>query len=133
MVEILGALLAVLYLVFVTHRRRIAWVFSVASSLLYVPVFWSSRLYADAALQVYFVVMALYARWSWSGRPGEVSVVRWTTPRHLRIIMVWLIATGLVGGALRHTPAGVFAFPDAFLSIGSVIATVLTARRVIEN
>jgi len=133
MVELLGALLAVLYLVFVTYRWRVAWVVCIASSLLYVPVFWSSQLYADAALQVYFVGMALYAWWSWSGRPEEVSVVRWTAPRHMGIIVVWLIATFVVGVALRHTPAGIYAFPDAFISIGSVIATVLTARRVIEN
>ena len=39
----------------------LGWPLAIVSSLLYVGLFWNSRLYGDASLQVFFAVVALFA------------------------------------------------------------------------
>ena len=132
-IEILGVATALAYLVLVTKRRWIAWPFYIASSCFYVPVFWAANLYADAALQLYFVAMGVYGWIAWRGEAEAVAVVSTPIQRNLSIAAVIVGASAVVGYALSYTRAGWFGYSDAFISIGSVVATYLTARKVLEG
>lgn len=131
--ELLGFATALAYLILVTKRRWIAWLFYIASSCLYAPVFWAANLYADAVLQLYFVVMGVYGWLAWKAEADEVTVV--SMPARENLVMVLGIAgvSACVGYVLSFTRAGWFGYSDAFISIGSVTATYLTARKVLES
>ena len=43
----------------------LGWPLAIASSLLYFLLFWNSRLYGDASLQVFFAVVAGWGWWQW--------------------------------------------------------------------
>lgn len=133
--ETLGTITAVLYLCLIAHRRRIAWVFYIISSLAFIPVFYSTQLYADAALQIFFVCIGLCAWRSWSTTQGrDVEVLSWPTPRLTGIALGITVASCALGYALLSwTNAGWFAYPDAFILVASVVATFLTVWRVVEN
>jgi len=133
MLEIIAAATAVLYLLLITRRSWVAWPVYIISSLLYLPVFWAAKLYGDAALQIYFVSAGFYAWWRWGRTEGPTRVERWSLRAHYWIVACWVFASILLGYLLSSTPVGTLGYVDAFVTVGSVIATVLTARGVLEN
>ncbi len=134
LLEIAGITAAMLYLFLVSQRTWMAWPAYILSSCLYAPIFWRAQLYADAALQLFFVGIGVVGWRAWSKFQGPVSIVSLPRQKHLYTIVGILCATVILGTALCiWTPAGYYAFPDAFLLIGSVGATILTVRRVAEN
>lgn len=134
LLEIFGVTAAMLYLLLVAQRSWTAWPAYILSACLYAPIFWRSRLYADAALQVFFVGMGVAGWLAWSKFEGPVSVVSLPPRKHSLLVAIIACLTLVLGTVLFiWTPSGYYAFPDAFLLIGSIGATVLTVRRVTEN
>lgn len=134
LIEYAGALLAIAYLVLVTRRRWLAWPSYIASSLCYIPVFWSSRLYSNASLQVLFVAMGIWGWLSWRHQGAEVALVRWPLKRHGMLVALLTAGVCGIGSFVQHlSGVGYLAFADAFISVSSIVATVLTVLRVVEN
>ena len=132
-IEYCGASLAIAYLLLVTQRRWWAWPAYIASSLLYIPVFWENSLYLEALLQLFFVIMGAYSWQVWRKLGEVVEPIEWPSRHHWRILTGWGVLTLLCGTMMALTPAGPFAYADAFVTIGSVIATYVTFKRVVEN
>ncbi|MEO7338669.1 MAG: nicotinamide riboside transporter PnuC [Caldimonas sp.] len=115
----------------------LGWPLAIVSSMLYFGLFWNSRLYGDASLQIFFATVALWGWWQWlrgtqsDGRPLEVrhlgSRGRWTA---LAILSVAWPATGLF--LRRYTDTDV-PWWDAFPTAASVVGQWLLGRKYIEN
>jgi nicotinamide mononucleotide transporter len=134
LLEIAGVTAAMLYLLLVSQRTWMAWPAYILSSCFYAPIFWRSQLYADAALQLFFVGMGVVGWRAWNKFEGPVRVVSLSRHQHAKTAACIAGATAVVGiGLFMWTSAGFFAFPDAFLLVGSIGATILTVRRVVEN
>ena len=43
----------------------LGWPLAIVSSLLYFALFWDSRLYGDASLQIFFALVAVWGWWQW--------------------------------------------------------------------
>jgi nicotinamide mononucleotide transporter len=134
-IEILAAVLAVLYLVLAIRQRLSCWAAAFISSCLYVWVLFGARLYMESVLNAFYAAMAVYGFWQWQrGRGGAaLAVCRWPIVPHL------LGALGIVGLSLiswyflrRYTPAA-WPFVDSLVTWSSVFATFLVARKVYEN
>ena len=70
--EIVAFLLAVAMVVFNIRVNPIAWPLAMASSLLYFALFWNSRLYGEANLQLLFIAVAGWGWWQWlAGRAPD--------------------------------------------------------------
>ena len=113
-----------------------AWPLAILSSLLYFGLFWRSLLYGDAALQIFFAVVALWGWWQWlygtdHGRPLSV---RRLTPhgRWMAVVAVGVTwpATGLF---LRHWTDTDVPWWDAFPTAASVVGQFLLGRKYLEN
>ena len=113
------------------------WPLAIASSLLYVLVFWRSKLYADAALQVFFAVVAL---WGWAqwlrGRRADgeaLAVARLPLRGTLLALAAWLLLWPAIAVfLLRFTDSDV-PWGDAFPTAGSLVGQFLLGRKFIEN
>ena len=52
------------------------WPLAIVSSLMYFALFWRSKLYGDAALQIFFVVVAFWGWFQWlRGRRADGSAL----------------------------------------------------------
>ncbi len=113
------------------------WPLAAISSALYCTLFWRSKLYGDAALQVFFALVAL---WGWSqwlrGRRNDGGAL--TVSRLSRRGLL----TSLAAGALLWPATGWFLktwtdtdvpWWDAFPTAISVIGQILLGRKVLEN
>jgi nicotinamide mononucleotide transporter len=116
-----------------------AWPFTIAASALYAWLFYVSKLYGEAALQIVFIVVAFYGWWQWVFAREDLLGAKPLRPQYLRrslwlwLAIAWLTAWLAIGAFLQHFTDTDVAWWDAFPTAGSLIATTLLARKTIEN
>ena len=118
--------------------RRNLWAFPVGLIAVTVQgvLFFRTRFYADATLQVFFFVSLVWGWWHWvkdRGAAPELPVTR-MSPRALSLTLLGtLLATVLWAFALVEWTDAVMPLRDAFIASFSVAAQVLQARKNLEN
>jgi nicotinamide mononucleotide transporter len=113
------------------------WPLAIAASLLYFLLFWKSRLYGDASLQLFFAAVAGWGWWQWlrgtdeSGRALEVRTLgtRGRVVALLALAFAWP-ATGLFLARFTDTDVPWW---DAFPTAASVLGQWLLGRKYVEN
>lgn len=114
-----------------------AWPLAIAASLMYALLFAASRLYGEASLQLFFVVVSLYGWWQWlrgTGGDGRPLVVHWLSPRQrFAALAATLAAWPLLGLLLAHATDSDVPYFDALPTAASVVAQLLLARKAVEN
>jgi len=134
--ELIATLLGVANILLLVRRSIWNYPFGLVMVALYARIFFDTRLYSDAGLQVFFFVIQLYGWWAWwrAGGGGKaIAVERLTMPARFAWIGM-IILTSIAWGTIMHayTDAS-FPWIDAFVAIASIAAQVLLARRCIEN
>jgi nicotinamide mononucleotide transporter len=113
------------------------WPLAIVSSLLYCALFWRSKLYGDATLQIFFAVVALWGWFQWlRGRRGDGSALRVAqlTQRGLGTMVLTCIALWpLTGWFLKTYTDTDVPWWDAFPTAVSVVGQFLLGRKFIEN
>jgi len=113
------------------------WPLAIVSSLMYFAIFWRSKLYGDASLQIFFAVIALWGwtQWLRGVRPdGSALQVSRLSGRGIAwaagcAAALWP-ATGWFLATWTDTDVPWW---DAFPTAVSVIGQVLLGRKFIEN
>jgi len=135
--ELLAFALALAMVLFNIRVNPIGWPLAIASSLLYFLLFWRSRLYGDASLQLFFVAVAGWGWWQWlrgTGAAGHALAVRRLGARG-RIVALLALAMAWPAVALflaRFTDTDV-PWWDAFPTAASVLGQWLLGRKYVEN
>ena len=133
-VEWTAVVTAVLYLVLATRESIWCWPNAIVSSLLFAWVFFNVKLYLDGILNLYYVAMGAYGWIVW--RPGAAKPLRirkLSLKTHLILLVGGSALAVLVGWLFDQYTETDFAYPDAFTTVFAFIATVLVARKVLEN
>ncbi len=135
--EIVAFVLGVAMVLFNLRVNPLGWPMAIASSLLYALLFANSRLYGEASLQIFFVVVALWGWWQWlagAGHDGTALRVGWMT-RHQRVVAAasTVAAWPLLGLMLARTTDSDVPFLDALPTVASVTGQILLGRKYIEN
>lgn len=113
------------------------WPLAIASSLLYAMLFADSKLYGEASLQIFFVVIAAWGWWQWlrgTDSTGQRLQVGSMTPRGRMLAAAGTLAAWPLLGMLlaRGTDSDV-PFLDALPTVASVTGQILLGRKRIEN
>jgi nicotinamide mononucleotide transporter len=134
-VEWIAAALGLATVALVVTRSMWNYPFAIAMVSLYFFVFWDARLYSDALLQVFFLVINLYGWANWlrsKHQAGEVLVGAMAPAERalwLGVTAVASLAWGWVMMTYTDAAAPVW---DALIAGGSVAAQILQARRRVE-
>lgn len=135
--ELVAFVLAIAMVVFNMRVNPLGWPLAIVSSALYFFLFWNSRLYGDASLQVFFIVIAFWGWWQWlrgTTDDGNALRVRELGPRQrwqlLAALAVAWPATGLFLKTWTDTDVPWW---DAFPTAASVIGQWLLGRKYVEN
>lgn len=118
--------------------RRSLWAFPVGLAAVSVQgvLFYRTRIYADALLQVFFFVTLAWGWWHWvkgRGNAAELPVTRLGARGRLTIGLLAAAATVGWALALQRWTDAVIPWRDAFIAAFSVAAQVLQARKQIET
>jgi nicotinamide mononucleotide transporter len=111
------------------------WWTGIVGTALFGALFAQNRLYADVALQVFFVITGLLGWYKWlRGRDGEaLPVTHAGMPSMLWILPLGLGATAAYGAMLHHFTNAYAPFPDSAVLVFSIIGQILMMQRRVEN
>jgi nicotinamide mononucleotide transporter len=135
--EMLAFVLSLAMVVCNIRVNLMAWPLAAAASLLYCLLFWDSRLYGEASLQIFFALVACWGLWQWlrgHGDDGQALRVRAFSRRgRVVLLLAVLAAWPLLGAWLgRYTDTDV-PWWDALPTAGSVAGQWLLGRKYVEN
>ena len=135
--ELLAVVLSLAMVVCNVRVNVTAWPLAIAASLLYFVLFWHSRLYGEAGLQLFFVAVASWGWWQWlrgHSADGAALRVRWLSHRaRWRLLGAVALAWPLLGGVLRHATDSDVPWWDALPTAASLAGQWLLGRKYVEN
>jgi nicotinamide mononucleotide transporter len=133
--EALAAVLGVGYLVLVIGQHRSCWLVGLASTALYLYVFFRARLYMQAALQAYYVGVSVYGWRAWRATAGGATlpVSRASWQLQLAGLGAVCLASAASSSWLARETASRAPLLDSLTTWASVFATWLVARKKIDN
>lgn len=118
--------------------RRSIWnyPFGMAMVALYLVIFWDTRLYGEAVLQLFFFVVQGWGWWLWAQAGGlaQMVSVSWMGWRARAAALALVAASALgIGWAMATFTDAALPYADATIAGASVVAQVLLALRRVEN
>ncbi len=135
-IEIIAAILGIIGVWLTTKQIIWCWPVGLINVILSIIVFFSSKLYADVTLQIFYLVMTIYGwyNWIWGGASKNNLPVR-----NIRIVeFVIMLITGVLGFVIvgwlfsKYTDAAL-PYIDSFVAVWGVIATYAMAKKITEN
>ena len=112
LLEYFGVLTGLLYLFLEIRQHRAMWVVGFLTSLVYVFVFFFSKIYADMGLNIYYVAISIYGFWQWTRSKGRQEQT---------------------AEDIETAPQEVILYRDAFTTAVGIVATWMLARRIVEH
>jgi nicotinamide mononucleotide transporter len=142
--EIIGLVTGLVYLYFSIRQNIWLWPVGIVASGYAAFVFFETQLYADMSLNIYYILVSIYGWFHWllrndnvSHKSIKISVLQfrdWIVYLALVVILTVIIAELLihVPGKIGLKPSSV-PWWDAFLTAGSIVATWMLARKILEQ
>jgi nicotinamide mononucleotide transporter len=113
-----------------TTGKRITWPWWALSSALYMVFFYQVDLFASAALQIVFIIAAI---WGWRDWAPTGAAPSYLNNRHRLLLGVaTLIAVSALSPLLARAGAAA-TWSDAFLLVGSLVAQILMVYEKVES
>lgn len=134
--EAAAVLLGIAYLLLAMRESLWCWYAAFASTSIFLVLFWQVSLLMESALQVYYLLMAVYGWWKWQqGETGSdaLAISSWPMAYHLRALAAVLAISLTSGLLLRHHSDAALPFLDSFTTWGSILTTWMVARKILEN
>lgn len=136
LLEAAAVVLAVGYLLLVIRQNIWCWLCAVISTACYVYIFIDAKLYMESALNLFYLVVALYGWRVWlTGGQGnsELPVSKWPLNRHAAAMAAVLVLAAGTGFTLERYSDAVYPYLDSLTTFAAIWATFLVARKVLEN
>ncbi|CAA0105300.1 nicotinamide riboside transporter PnuC [Zhongshania aliphaticivorans] len=134
--ELSAVVLALAYLILAMKENSLCWYAAFISTAIYVFLFWDVSLLMESALQIFYLVMAVYGWWQWRKQgdtQSELRIHRWTLRTHIIVAVVVGLLTLSFGYVLDTSTHAELPYLDSFTTWGAVVTTYMVTRKVLEN
>jgi nicotinamide mononucleotide transporter len=145
-IEWLIFVLALIYVIFAAVENIWCWIFGIVSSALSVYLCYSGHLFLESGLQVFYVFIGIYGWYEWLYGANQPSLNNKLRPAktELHIASFSFLKTGylILIGCIIWIPFGyiahrystqVYPYLDAFITAFSIVATWMTAKKILQN
>lgn len=141
-VELIGTMFGLISVYFATRANILTWSTGIVNEVFLFILFFQVQLYADMLLQVYFFVVTLYGWYQWNTKTSGNRISE--TNFRNKIFLAVTILIGTMLSCYFFTNIHLFfptyfkikaAYPltDSFVMVTSIVATILLAKKRIEN
>jgi nicotinamide mononucleotide transporter len=130
-VEWAAVIFNVAYVVLAWYQKRICWVMGGIGSLLSIYYFQHEdvRLYAEAGLYAFYVIVAIYGYFAWN-RKNDKPIHENTGSWHFQLMLYGVLLSGILS-YLSHTYTDAAKpFADSLSTVFGVMATFMTIRKI---
>ncbi len=134
--EASAVLLAIAYLVLAVRENILCWYCALLSTAIFTFLFWDVSLLMESALNVYYMIMAVYGwyQWKYGGSNNSGVLINSLNVRqHAQIIAVILSFSAVSGYLLAQYTGAAWPYIDSFTTWASVATTVMVAKKILEN
>ena len=133
MIEYLAVLFSLAYVVLAARQNIWCWLFAVISVTLYIYICFTSKLFAETGLQVFYLCMAFYGYYNWNKPESKSNIIQWNLYKHFLIILLGGFFTFLMGFYLTIYSSAKMPIIDSFTTVFSIIATYMITKKILEN
>lgn len=139
--EIIGSLLGVVYVYLEWHERQAMWLFGLLMPIAYLIVFFKGGLYANASIQLYYIIASFYGILVWRGiikdrhNPEATTSIKSLTPvQWLWLVIVIVALAGVMTLLLSHIPGeSNHPFLDGFTSSLNMVGMWMLAKKYYQQ
>ncbi|UIR55340.1 nicotinamide riboside transporter PnuC [Sphingobacterium sp. SRCM116780] len=133
--EWIGTLTGFMCVYLAAKQNILNWPISIISVLAYAFLFFESKLYGDAVLQLYFLFTAVYGWYYWirKTKRDEKPIVAFSNRQMLYTVLIIFVLAGLLGIFLDHITDSDVPYADGFCTSVSFVAQFLMTRKVLQN
>lgn len=137
--ELVAVVLAIAYLWLALRENSLCWYCALASTAIYTGLFWDVSLLMESALNVYYMVMAVYGWFQWRRVSSEAKakhnaeIHSWPRSYHCLAWGLIILCSVISGAILASNTSAVLPYLDSLTTWGSVVTTWMVARKVLEN
>ena len=136
--EMVAVLLSVTYLLLAIKQSLWCWVAAFISTLIYTVLFFDASLLMDSALNLFYLVMAIYGWYLWKYGKGinkneELEITTYGLAKNLKIIGTLIIVSLILGYIMANYTRADFAYLDTFTTVFAVFTTYTLTKKVLEN
>lgn len=133
--ELISFALAVAMVLMNIRQNHWGWLLGIVSSATYAIVFFNARLYGDASLQLVFIASGIWGWSQWLRGAGDsrLAVSRLSLSGWTWSVAGWGIGYVLLALFLHAYTNTDVPNADGFLTAGSLLGTLLLARKKVEN
>lgn len=136
--EMVAVFLSVTYLLLAIKQNLWCWVAAFISTLIYTILFFDASLLMDSALNMFYLVMAIYGWYSWKYGNGinkneELEITTYGLNKNLKIIGALIIVSLILGYIMANYTSADFAYLDTFTTVFAVFTTYTLTKKVLEN
>lgn len=112
------------------------WPTGIVSVILYGIVFYQSRFYSNAGLQIVYLVLSIHGWYEWlhgGANYGELHVRKTTARQWIGCIAAGIVLTVAIFWILRWANHATFPFWDAFTTAFSLVGQWMMNEKLLEN
>ena len=134
--ETVAVALAIAYLILAMRQNSFCWYCAFFSTAIYVYIFGDVSLYMESALNIYYMLMAVYGWYQWrrGGVYGTgIAICRWPIKQHCLELLLIVIATLLSGSILAANTDAKCPYLDSFTTWANIMTPLIVARTVLAN
>lgn len=137
-IEIIGAVVGLLYLYYEYRANILMWPTGIIMSLFYTIVYIQATFYAFAGINIYYIIVGIYGWIQWyksKGKNENIANDITHTPTRLYLPIIIAIAAVFIIFVFildRYTDSQVV-YADSFVTALSIVAMVMLARKYVEQ
>jgi len=135
-IEIVAVVFGLIYIVLAAKENIWCWPAGFIGTGTSIYLFWDGSLYMESALNVYYLLMAIFGWWQWqygSKEKSTLSIRSLTVKEHLMILALIAGLTLVSGYLLSNNTDAALPYLDSFTTWSAVITTWMVARKILEN
>ncbi len=132
--EWVAVIASLAYVILASYENIWCWFFGIIGVIASLIVYWQSKFYLDAGLQVYYLFMSFFGWYMWGKNKAELpmAISRRKLNWHLIVILLG-IAAAYPLGKISNYFGGTLPFVDAVTTSFSLITTWMVAKKILEN
>ena len=136
-IEILATVTGLIYLLYSIQGKVLLWFYGLITSLLYVYVFFKSKIYADMGINVYYVIVSIYGWIHWYRRGNDnkkgLPLSRLKLGNGIILLAITFVIFIIIAFILKKFTDSSIIIWDSILTAGSITATWMLARKILEH
>ncbi len=118
-------------------KRNIwCWLFGIIGSLLSIFLFIEVKLYSEAILYIFYVIIGVYGWFEWRkdfADGSEIRIRKWKLFPHIKWVLICIAGATSLGYYFSSNSEAVRPYADASTTMFSFLATFMEAKKILSS